>query len=90
MSIPAEMPADTIRELTFCCGAGGGLLAEELMEVRMKGAKPRIEAFQISGASHLATPCAICKAQLPAAFQHYGVQAEVVGVMDLLSKAIVI
>ena len=56
----------------------------------MKGAKPRVEAFQASGANCLATPCAICKAQLPVAFQHYGVEAPVVGVMDLLGKAIVL
>jgi Fe-S oxidoreductase len=85
-----EMPADTIRERTFCCGAGGGLLSDELMEVRMKGAKPRVEAFQASGANCLATPCAICKAQLPVAFQHYDVKAPIVGVMDLLGKAIVL
>lgn len=85
-----EMAPDTIRERTFCCGAGGGLLADELMEVRMKGAKPRIEAFQASGANCLATPCAICKAQLPVAFQHYGVEAPIVGVTDLLAKAIII
>jgi Fe-S oxidoreductase len=85
-----EMHPDTIRQRTFCCGAGGGLLADELMDVRMKGAKPRVEAFQASGANCLATPCAICKAQLPVAFQHYGVEAPVVGVMDLLGKAIVL
>jgi Fe-S oxidoreductase len=85
-----EMPADTIRQRTFCCGAGGGMLADELMDVRMKGAKPRVEAFQSSGANCLATPCAICKAQLPTAFEHYGVKAQVVGVMDLLGKAIVL
>ena len=85
-----EMAADTIREKTFCCGAGGGLLTDELMEVRMKGAKPRMEAFRASGADYLATPCAICKAQFPAAFAHYGVKASVVGVMDLLGKAILI
>jgi Fe-S oxidoreductase len=85
-----EMSADTIRERTFCCGAGGGMLADELMDVRMKGAKPRVEAFQASGANCLATPCAICKAQLPVAFEHYGVKAQVVGVMDLLGKAIVV
>ena len=66
------------------------MLADELMDVRMKGAKPRVEAFQASGANCLATPCAICKAQLPVAFQHYGVEASVVGVMDLLGKAIVV
>jgi len=85
-----EMAADTIRKKTFCCGAGGGLLADELMEVRLKGAQPRIEAFRASGANCLATACAICKAQFPVAFQHYGVEAQVVGVTDLLGKAIVI
>jgi Fe-S oxidoreductase len=85
-----EMPADTIRQRTFCCGAGGGMLADELMDVRMKGAQPRVEAFRTSGANCLATPCAICKAQLPTAFEHYGVKAPVVGVMDLLGKAIVL
>ena len=85
-----EMPANTIRQYTFCCGAGGGLLADEMMDVRMKGAKPRVEAFQASGANYLATPCAICKAQLPVAFEHYGVTAQVGGVMDLLGKAIVL
>ncbi len=85
-----EMSPDTIRQRTFCCGAGGGLLADELMEVRLKGAKPRVDAFRASGANYLATPCAICKAQLPVAFQHYGVEAQVGGVMDLLGKAIVV
>jgi Fe-S oxidoreductase len=85
-----EMAPDTIRERTFCCGAGGGMLADELMEVRMKGAKPRVEAFKASGANCLVTTCAICKAQLPVAFQHYGVEAPVVGVMDLLAKAIIL
>lgn len=85
-----EMPADTIREKTFCCGGGGGLLTEELMETRMNGAKPRVEAFRTTGADLLATPCAICKAQFPEVFKHYGVNARVAGVVDLLAKAIVI
>lgn len=85
-----EMPADTIREKTFCCGAGAGLLTEELMATRMNGVKPRLEAFRTSGATHLATPCAICKAQFPVAFKHYAINAQVVGVMDLLGKALVL
>ncbi len=59
------------------------------MGVRMKGAKPRVDAFLTTGANFLATPCAICKAQFPAAFEYYGVKAQVVGVMDLLGRAIV-
>lgn len=85
-----EMPPGTIRAKTFCCGGGGGLLTEELMATRLKGAKARVEAFQATGATHLATPCAICKAQFPVAFEHYGVPAQVVGVMDLLGKAIIL
>jgi len=85
-----EMAADTIREKTYCCGAGGGLLTDELMEVRMKGAKPRAEAFRATGAGYLVTPCAVCKAQFPVVFEHYGIKAQVVGAMDLLGKAIVI
>lgn len=85
-----EMPADTIREKTYCCGGGGGMLADEIMDLRMKGAKARVDAFKASGANCLATPCAICKAQLPPAFEYHKVDAPVVGVMDLLSKAIVL
>lgn len=85
-----EMSPETTRQRTFCCGAGGGMLADELLELRLKGAKPRVEAFKATSANCLATPCAICKAQLPAAFQHYGVDAQVCGVMDLLGKALVI
>ena len=60
------------------------------METRFAGVKPRIEAFRASGATHLAVPCAICKAQFPVAFEHYRIDAQVVGVMDLLAKAIVL
>jgi len=60
------------------------------MDVRMKGALPRIEAFKTTGATYLATTCAICKAQFPPALQHYKLDAQVGGVMDLLGKAIVL
>jgi Fe-S oxidoreductase len=33
-------------EKTFCCGGGGGLLTDDLMELRVKGAKPRMEALK--------------------------------------------
>ena len=32
-----EMPENTIREQTFCCGSGSGLNAGENMELRMRG-----------------------------------------------------
>ena len=36
------MDEETIRDRTFCCGGGGGLLTDDLMELRVKGAKPRM------------------------------------------------
>lgn len=85
-----EMHPDTIREKTYCCGAGGGLLADELMEVRMAGGKPRAEACRAAGANYLATICAICKANLPEVMKRHRVEAEVGGVHDLLGNALIL
>ncbi len=85
-----EMRADTIRERTFCCGAGGGLLTDEIMPIRMAGGKPRAEACRETGANFMATPCAICKAQLPEVMKHWKVDCTVGGVHELLGKAIVL
>jgi Fe-S oxidoreductase len=83
-----EMPADTIREKTFCCGAGGGLLTDEVMPIRMAGGKPRAMAVKHVGANYVATPCAICKAQLPEVMHYWGVPAEIGGVVQLLGNAL--
>ena len=83
-----EMPAGTIREKTFCCGAGNGLLTDELMPIRMAGGKPRAMAVKYTGANYLATVCAICKAQLPESMRYWDVPVKVGGVIDLLARAI--
>ncbi len=83
-----EMPADTIREKTFCCGAGGGLLTDELMPIRMAGGKPRALAVKHVKANFLATICAICKAQLPESMHYWDVPVEVGGVVQLLGNAL--
>jgi Fe-S oxidoreductase len=85
-----EMAPDKIREYTFCCGGGGGMLMDELMDLRMKGAKPRAEAVRDVGAKYLAAPCAICKAQLRLVMDHYKLDTDVGGVLDLVARAIVI
>ncbi len=85
-----EMRRDTIRERTYCCGAGGGLLTDEIMKIRMAGGKPRAEACRETGANYMATPCAICKAQLPELMKHWKVDCTIGGVHDLLAKAIVL
>ena len=39
-----EMPENTIREQTFCCGSGSGLGTDENFEMRMRGGLPRANA----------------------------------------------
>lgn len=83
-----EMPANTIREKTYCCGAGGGLLTDELMPIRMAGGKPRAMAVKHVKANYLATICAICKANLPEVMKYWDVPTEVGGVIQLLGNAL--
>ena len=89
-----DMDPSVTKEKTFCCGGGGGLLTEEIMELRMKGGLPRATAVKEVVKSHnvnyLAAPCAIDKAQLPLVMQHYDLQVQVGGIHDLLSKALIL
>lgn len=83
-----EMPEDTIREKTYCCGGGGGLLTDEVMPIRMAGGKPRAMAVKYVKANYLATICAICKAQLPEVMKYWDVPTAVGGTIDLFTKAL--
>ena len=89
-----DMPADTIGERTFCCGGGGGLLTDDLMELRVKGAMPRMTALKTvvedNGVTHMAAICAICKAQFTKVLPYYGFEMDqVMSVHQLVSNAIV-
>jgi Fe-S oxidoreductase len=90
-----DMPQDTIHEATYCCGGGGGLLTDDLMELRVKGALPRMEALQHvveqHGVTHLAAICAICKSQFSKVLPYYGFTMDsIVSVHQLVSNAIVL
>jgi Fe-S oxidoreductase len=88
-----DMPSDTVKEATFCCGGGGGLLTDDLVELRVKGALPRMEALQQvvehHGVTHLAAICAICKSQFSKILPYYGFEMDqVVSIHQLVSNAI--
>ena len=90
-----DMPADTVGEATFCCGGGGGLLTDDLMEIRVKGALPRMEALKHvvdnHGVTHMAAICAICKSQFTKVIPYYGfTMDQIVSVHQLVSDAIVL
>mgnify|MGYP001431218748 CR=1 FL=1 len=88
-----DMSAESIGEATFCCGGGGGLLTDDLIELRVRGALPRMEALKNvvddHGVNFMATICAICKAQFSKVLPYYGFDMNMVGgVHQLVSKAI--
>jgi Fe-S oxidoreductase len=90
-----DMAADTIREGTFCCGGGGGLLTDDLMEIRVKGASPRMTALQEvvedHGVTHMAAICAICKSQFSKVMPTYGIGMDrIVSLHQLVSNAIIL
>jgi len=90
-----DMPQETIHEATYCCGGGGGLLTDDLMELRVKGALPRMEALKYvveeHGVTHMAAICAICKSQFAKVLPYYGFSMDsIVSVHQLVSNAIVL
>ncbi len=88
-----EMPKETIREQTFCCGSGAGLNAGENMELRMRGGLPRANAVKYvhekHGVNMLACVCAIDRAVLPNLMDYWVPGVDVTGVHELVGNALV-
>ncbi len=88
-----EMPENTIREQTFCCGSGSGINAEEYMEMRMRGGLPRAAAVRHVREKHqvdsLVTICAIDRASLPALMRYWNPGVSVYGLHELVGNALV-
>jgi Fe-S oxidoreductase len=87
-----EMPENTIREQTFCCGSGAGLNTEEIMDLRMRGGLPRANAVQHVhdkyGVNMLACICAIDRAALPPLMDYWVPEVGVTGIHELVGNAL--
>lgn len=88
-----EMDPETTHEKTFCCGGGGGTLTDELMDLRIRGAMPRVTALtqvmKRDKVNFMALICAICKAQFSKILPMYKIPMETVGgVHQLVSNAV--
>ena len=89
-----EMPENTIREQTFCCGGGAGLGNDENMEMRLRGGLPRANAVRFVHEKHavnrLACICAIDRATLSTLMEYWVPEVDVSGVHELVGNALVL
>jgi Fe-S oxidoreductase len=88
-----DMPENTIREHTFCCGGGAGLGNDENMEMRLRGGLPRANAVKYVHEKHdvnlLSCVCAIDRATLPPLMEYWVPQVDVSGVHELVGNALI-
>jgi Fe-S oxidoreductase len=89
-----EMPENTIREQTFCCGGGAGLGTDENMEMRLRGGLPRGNAVRSvqerHGVNQLAAMCAIDRATLVTVCDYWAPGVKVTGISELVANATVL
>lgn len=89
-----EMPENTIREKTFCCGSGTALNTDEIMELRMRSGLPRANAVKHVYDQHaintLACVCAIDRATLTTLMNYWIPEVTVAGLSELVGNALVI
>src|SRR5210317_1345093 len=88
-----EMPENTIREQTFCCGSGTGLNTGEIMDLRMRGGLPRANAVKYveekHGVNMLSCICAIDRATLLALMEYWNPNVGVCGISELVGNALI-
>ncbi|HAY21232.1 MAG TPA: menaquinol oxidoreductase [Desulfobacterales bacterium] len=88
-----EMPPNTIREKTFCCGSSAGLNANENMDIRMLGGLPRANAVKYVaekyGVNHLGCVCALDRATLPTLMQYWVPEVDVTGITEMVGNALI-
>ncbi len=88
-----EMPDNTIREQTYCCGGGAGLNAGEYEVARMQGGFPRANAVRYVhekyGVNTLACICAVDRATLPPLLDYWVPEVTNCGVTELVANALI-
>ncbi|MFH1146157.1 MAG: (Fe-S)-binding protein [Pseudomonadota bacterium] len=88
-----DMPENTIKEYTFCCGGGTGLNAGEYEKIRLRGGLPRGSAVRYvqekHGVNTLGNICAIDRATLVGLCDYWAPGVQVAGTHELVANALV-
>jgi len=79
------------RRDNICCGGGAGTVSiDEIRPYRtLIGGKAKADQIRAAGAKYCVAPCANCKKQLRELMEDQGIDCQIVGLHDLLYKAII-
>lgn len=74
------------REKNWCCGGGGGVVAEPAMdEFRLKTGMKKVEQIRATGAQVVVSPCENCRLQLDGLNEKYNLDIKITSLMDLVA-----
>jgi Fe-S oxidoreductase len=78
------------RRENICCGGGGGTVSiDEIRPYRtIVGGRLKADQIRATGAKYCVAPCANCKKQLRELVEDQGIDCQIVGLHDLVYKAI--
>ena len=76
------------REMNWCCGGGGGLVAMGEMEFRMKSSRVKADQLKSTGAGMVCTICENCYSQLTDLSEHYSLGMKVESLTNLAAHAL--
>jgi [DsrC]-trisulfide reductase subunit K len=79
------------RRDNICCGGGSGTVSiDEIRPYRTAiGGKAKAEQIKATGAKYCVAPCANCKKQLRELMEDQGIDCQIIGLHDILYKAII-
>ena len=78
------------REYNWCCGGGGGLVALDNEEFRIKTGKAKRDQIVAAGAKVVVSACENCILQLNTIKNGYGMDVEVKSLTELVSENLIV
>jgi len=77
------------REKNWCCGGGGGLVAQpDMDDLRIQTGARKVEQIKMTGAEIVVSPCENCRLQLDSLNEKYSMGIKITSLMDLVAGAI--